>query len=266
MLSHIPMNNVKSVTIADSIVFKPHKNTLQDIKTGKIATLNNIASLLFLYLLQNGKETSTRDEVLLNVFQQNGARATDANLNQHISSIRKALTSINHLAEVIVTTPRIGFYISDENIHIQLNSAEIASEAKPCTSVSVDNEEVKVKSGQKITLVTALLTIIAVTLVWWWTSRSNPLPVGKISVLRTVAIDNCKVHILGNVKTDYITEEKAKNIIQHFDAKPNCATAKDIYMNVWESNYELINWKFSAECGYNLGYYHCFSKYQYTEE
>lgn len=266
MLSHIAMNNIKSVTIGDSIVFKPHNNTLQDIKTGKIATLNNIASLLFLYLLQNGKETSTRDEVLLNVFQQNGARATDANLNQHISSIRKALTSIDHLAEVIVTTPRIGFYISDENIHIQLNAAAIASEAKSCTPVPLKNEEVNERSGQKIILVTALLTTIAVALIWWWTSRSSPLPVGKISVLRTIAIDNCKIHILGNAKTDYITEEKAKNIIQHLDAKPDCTTTKDIYINVWESNYELINWKFSAECGYNLGYYHCLSKYQYTEE
>ncbi|EMH4163958.1 winged helix-turn-helix domain-containing protein [Pluralibacter gergoviae] len=265
MLSHIPMNNVKSVTIGDDIVFKPHKNMLQNIKTGNVATLNNIASLLFLYLLQNGKETSTRDEVLLNVFQQNGARATDANLNQHISSIRKALTSIGHLAEVIVTTPRIGFYISDEHIHIQVNDAEIASETKPCTSVSVDNEEAKVKSGQRITLVIALLTIIAVTFVWWWTSRSNPLPVGKISVLQTVAIDNCKAHILGNNKTDYITYEKAKSIIQHLDFKPDCRSTKDIYINVWESNYELITWKFSAECGFNQGYYHCLSKYQYIE-
>ncbi|HHI3896139.1 TPA: hypothetical protein ACP5AR_002503 [Klebsiella aerogenes] len=84
MISHIPINKIKSVIIGDGLVFRPLKNTLKDVASGEIATLNNVATQLLLYLLQNGKEISSRDEILLNVFQHNGARATDANLNQHI--------------------------------------------------------------------------------------------------------------------------------------------------------------------------------------
>ena len=86
MISHIPINKIKSVIIGDGLVFRPHKNTLKDLASGEMATLNNVATQLLLYLLQNGKEISSRDEILLNVFQHNGARATDANLNQHISA------------------------------------------------------------------------------------------------------------------------------------------------------------------------------------
>lgn len=84
-----------------------------------MATLNNVATQLLLYLLQNGKEISSRDEILQNVFQHNGARATDANLNQHISFLRKAITSTGHPAELIVTIPRIGFRMGDASINIQ---------------------------------------------------------------------------------------------------------------------------------------------------
>ena len=120
MISHIPINKIKSVIIGDGLVFRPLKNTLKDVASGEIATLNNVATQLLLYLLQNGKEISSRDEILLNVFQQNGARATDANLNQHISFLRKAITSTGHPAELIVTIPRIGFRMGDVNINIQL--------------------------------------------------------------------------------------------------------------------------------------------------
>lgn len=113
MISHIPINKIKSVIIGDGLVFRPLKNTLKDVASGEIATLNNVATQLLLYLLQNGKEISSRDEILLNVFQHNGARATDANLNQHISFLRKAITSTGHPAELIVTIPRIGFRMGD---------------------------------------------------------------------------------------------------------------------------------------------------------
>lgn len=73
--------------------------------------------------MQNGSEVSTRDEVLLNVFQRNGARATDVNLNQHIFFIRKVITAIGHPAEVIVTMPGIGFKIGEFGINFQLLEA-----------------------------------------------------------------------------------------------------------------------------------------------
>lgn len=108
MISHIPINKIKSVIIGDGLVFRPLKNTLKDVASGEIATLNNVATQLLLYLLQNGKEISSRDEILLNVFQHNGARATDANLNQHISFCAKPLRR-----QVILQNSSLPFLVLD---------------------------------------------------------------------------------------------------------------------------------------------------------
>ncbi|EMN5861217.1 winged helix-turn-helix domain-containing protein [Pluralibacter gergoviae] len=268
MLSHIPIDNIKSVIIGDNIIFRPNKNILQDIKSGKSASLNNIACQLFLYLLQNGKEISTRDNILLNVFQRNGARATDANLNQHISSIRKAITTIEHSAEIIVTTPRVGFNIVENNIVFNLyreQETEAESDKAGVTPATSPEKLTKIISKGAI-IVAMVLSALAVAVSCWLTEHPGPLPMGEISILSTTRWQQCKIHIMGNVKTDSFTEKKSLDIFQSMENKPDCSTPKDIYINIWQSSYQLINWKFSAECGYNMGYYHCLSKYHYHEK
>lgn len=266
MFSHIPVSNIKSVIIGNNIVLKPGKNTVQDIKNGKNAALNNIACQLFLYLLQNGKEISTRDEVLLNVFQHNGARATDANLNQHISSIRKAITTLGHSAEILVTIPRVGFNIIEENIHFNLNQ-----ETEPLTEEhAVQNTLPPAgeysRRGIAALAASALLSITAVGLTWKLTQHSDALPMGKISILHTAKWQRCKIHIMGNVITDNFTEKRTMDVFHGMNYQPDCSSEKDIYINVWQSNHQPINWKFIAECGYNQGYYHCLSKYNLHEQ
>ncbi|KJM66244.1 transcriptional regulator [Pluralibacter gergoviae] len=266
MFSHIPLDNIKSVIIGNDILFEPSKNTLQDIKSGKSASLNNIACQLFLYLLQNGKEISTRDEILLNVFQHNGARATDANLNQHISSIRKAITTIEHSAEILVTTPRVGFNIVEDSIIFNLRQKLEAKLDKVDATLAASSKKVSKIIGKGAFIVTIALSILAVALTWRLTEHSVPIPMGDISILSTTSWQQCKIHIMGNVKTDSFTEKKALDIFQTMDNNTDCSTKKDIYINIWQSNHQLIDWKFSAECGYNMGYYHCLSKYNYHEQ
>lgn len=265
MLSHIPVSNIKSVIIGNDIVLKPGKNTIQDIKNGKNAALNNIACQLFLYLLQNGKEISTRDEVLLNVFQHNGARATDANLNQHISSIRKAITTLGHSAEILVTIPRVGFNIIEESIHFNLNhqpeqlTENDAYQGTPSPKVEYN------KRGLTTLVASVLLSILAVILTWKLTQHGDALPMGQISILRTAKWQQCKLHIMGNVITDNFTEKRAMDVFRSMHYQPDCSSEKDIYINIWQSNHQPIDWKFIAECGYNEGYYHCISRYNYHE-
>ncbi|MDM3323178.1 winged helix-turn-helix domain-containing protein [Citrobacter sp. Cb080] len=164
MISHIPINKIKSVIIGDGLVFRPHKNTLKDLASGEMATLNNVATQLLLYLLQNGKEISSRDEILLNVFQHNGARATDANLNQHISFLRKAITSTGHPAELIVTIPRMGFRMGDANINIQ----QLEEAQAPARIANVASTLNKKKQSRWPVAITALITGIAVLATAWW--------------------------------------------------------------------------------------------------
>jgi len=264
LVSHIPIDKIKSVIIGDGIVFRPHKNSLKDVASGKTGTLNNVASQLLLYLLQNGNDISTRDEILLNVFQRNGARATDANLNQHVSFIRKVITSIGHPAEVVVTVPRMGFRIGEFVIHFQLLE-EPQKAGEPVAAVSDARKGRKRASRWTIGL-TGLITSIAVLATYWWTWIPDEIPMVDVSVLRTVSWQQCQIHILGNASTDNITEKRAQDIFQEAGITPDCSVKKDLYLNTWASNYDLINWTFAAECGYNNGYYHCHSQYHHREE
>lgn len=262
MISQIPINKIKSVIIGDGLVFKPHKNTLKDLTSGEMATLNNVASQLLLYLLQNGKEISSRDEILLNVFQHNGARATDANLNQHISFLRKAITSTGHPAEFIITVPRMGFRIGDVNINVQqLEEAQVLTRIPP--SVSALRQK---KRNRWPIAITALITGIAVLATAWLTWIPNEIAMTDASILQTINYQQCRIHILGNPLTDSITETKALDIFKSAGINPNCSHPQDIYLNTWSSNHNLVNWSFATECGLNLGYYHCISQYRHYEE
>ncbi|XXD07092.1 winged helix-turn-helix domain-containing protein [Klebsiella sp. R445] len=264
LVSHIPICKIKSVIIDGGLVFRPQKNSLKDVGSGKTGHLNNVASQLLLYLLQNGSEVSTRDEVLLNVFQRNGARATDANLNQHISFIRKVITSIGHPAEVIVTVPRMGFKIGEFGINFQL--LEAPENDKGLTVDAGNVKEHSRKTSRWAIGLTGLITSIAVLATYWWTWIPNNIPMIDVSVLRTIEWQQCHIHILGNASTDNITDKSAQDIFKDTGIAPDCSVKKDLYLNAWASNHDLINWKFAAECGRNNGYYYCHSQYHHREE
>ncbi|WP_297196498.1 helix-turn-helix domain-containing protein [uncultured Pluralibacter sp.] len=225
--------------------------------------LNNIASQLFLYLLQNGTKISTREEILLNVFQHNGSRATDANLNQHISSIRKAITAIDHSADLIVTTPRVGFHIDEKNIQFHLNQEVDTKDVSPPKLLSSVKRS---RKNQRILIAaTALFTLSTTAVVGALSYDAHRIPMDEVSILHTSKFEQCTIHILGNKKADRVSAEKAQAIFQQLVIKPDCSSEKDIYINIWQSNYKLLDLKFSAECGYLQGFYHCISKYQYIE-
>jgi hypothetical protein len=63
-----------------------------------------------------------------------------------------------------------------------------------------------------------------------------------------------------------ILPRKSSGYFQEAGITPDCSVKKDLYLNTWASNYDLINWTFAAECGYNNGYYHCHSQYHHREE
>ena len=100
----------------------------------------------------------------------------------------------------------------------------------------------------------------------WLTWIPNEIAMTDAAILRTIDYEQCRVHILGNALTDTITEKKALDIFKSVGINPNCSYPKDLYLNTWASNHNLVEWSFAAECGLNLGYYHCISQYRHHEE
>lgn len=85
------------------------------------------------------------------------------------------------------------------------------------------------------------------------------------AILRTIDYEQCRVHILGNALTDTITEKKHWIFSSPWVLTLTVRIQK-ICISIRASNHNLVEWSFAAECGLNLGYYHCISQYRHHEE
>lgn len=152
--------------------------------------------------------------------------------------------------------------MSDASINIQ----QLEESQAPTRIVNVALTPRKKKRNLWPVTITTLITGIAVLATAWLTWIPNKIAMTDAAILRTIDYEQCRVHILGNALTDTITEKKALDIFKSVGINPNCSYPKDLYLNTWASNHNLVEWSFAAECGLNLGYYHCISQYRHHEE
>ncbi|BDH44608.1 hypothetical protein TUM12370_06520 [Salmonella enterica subsp. enterica serovar Choleraesuis] len=107
-------------SIEDAISFEPNSAQLVNLITDDCVELSLTACRLLTELLQHRETIITRNELFLRVFENHGAKATNSNLNQYISTLRKSLLDLGIEKEVIITIPRVGFKISEDvNISCQ---------------------------------------------------------------------------------------------------------------------------------------------------
>ena len=152
--------------------------------------------------------------------------------------------------------------MSDASINIQ----QLEESQAPTRIVNVALTPREKKRNLWPVTITTLITGIAVLATAWLTWIPNKIAMTDAAILRTIDYEQCRVHILGNALTDTITEKKALDIFKSVGINPDCSHPKDLYLNTWASNHNLVEWSFAAECGLNLGYYHCISQYRHHEE
>jgi DNA-binding winged helix-turn-helix (wHTH) protein len=100
-----------------TVTFDPD-NRLLTLKgdTQQSVELSKPATRLLSELINNNKINLIREDILKNVWEDYGFSPSNASLNNHISELRKAFTSLGINKDIIFTVPRVGFRM-DAEIH-----------------------------------------------------------------------------------------------------------------------------------------------------
>ncbi|MEG9082934.1 helix-turn-helix domain-containing protein, partial [Escherichia coli] len=98
------------------ITFDTEDASLLNVLTGDCVELSQTSTRLLAELLNHRGDILSRSEIFHSVFDQYGARASNSNLNQYISTLRRNLNDLGVEKEIITTVPRIGFKIADDVI------------------------------------------------------------------------------------------------------------------------------------------------------
>ncbi|HAU5637448.1 winged helix-turn-helix domain-containing protein [Citrobacter amalonaticus] len=98
------------------ITFDTEDASLVNLLTGDCVELSQTSTRLLAELLNHQGDILSRNEIFQTVFDKYGARASNSNLNQYISTLRRNLSDLGIAKEIIVTVPRIGFKIAEDAI------------------------------------------------------------------------------------------------------------------------------------------------------
>lgn len=98
------------------ITFDTEEASLVNLLTGDCIELSATSTRLLTSLLQYRGDIISRVDIFQTVFEKYGARPSNSNLNQYISTLRRSLADLGIEKNVIITVPRIGFKISEEVI------------------------------------------------------------------------------------------------------------------------------------------------------
>lgn len=137
--------------------------------------LSRPSTLLLTELIENSGKTSSRDALLLNVWEKNGLIPSSNNLSNHISYLRKTFRALGVEDDVITTVPKEGFRLAmtsrcdDDvirNIHYTGDEAEKSSLKSAFENRVIINKKnsAPLTSMAKISI-TATLLLISISLI-----------------------------------------------------------------------------------------------------
>lgn len=98
------------------VTFDTEDASLVNIITGDCIELSQTSNRLLTELLHHRSDILSRGEIFQSVFDKYGARASNSNLNQYISTLRKNMSHLGIQKNIIITVPRIGFKIAEDAI------------------------------------------------------------------------------------------------------------------------------------------------------
>lgn len=97
--------------------------SLINVKTEIKVNIPVTAVIILSYILKHQGETLQRETIFADIWEKYGQTPSNNTLTQYISLIRKSFQQIGFTDELIVTIPKVGFYISSE-IHIIYESCQ----------------------------------------------------------------------------------------------------------------------------------------------
>lgn len=139
--------------IEESVMFDEVKGSLSNIETRDEINLPPTAGCILLALINNDHSPVERNQFIEQVYTKFGFDLSNNTLNQYISLLRKNIRNLGVESDVIITVPRVGFYISTDVKIVK----ESISHPNPNES---QNHSKKINNIQMMMIIIILLVVI----------------------------------------------------------------------------------------------------------
>lgn len=209
------------------ITFDTEDASLVNLLTGDCIELSQTSTRLLAELLNHRGDILSRNEIFQSVFDKYGARASNSNLNQYISTLRRNLSDLGVEKEIIVTVPRIGFKVAEDVI--VNNDREYRTpfleekEAKPTA------DEPHQSLNQPICLIIAVAIAFLLLII-------KPGAEKSAVDLQRIVKDQCVIFIPTS-----LTMRDVKNSLALTSRQFDCSKAKELYVYRRQVNGTLGN-------------------------
>lgn len=255
----------EAIVIDKKIIFKPKRQYIRNIESGLIENLSPTSSMLLLYLLKNGERPSLRTSILNDVFRQSGARPTEANLNQHISFVRKSLFQSGLTSPLIETIPKIGFKVTSDDISFRMLPFETES---PPDKIKWDfSQKLRMESDirhivyKSIFLIIVLLITIGAPIIM----NNRKITFHDVNIQHTFMYKKCTVHAISGDKNNRQPNSVIESDFLKFSYIPECNAPRVAYIFSYSVNSKQLKWNFVSVCDKENGLNNCNSYYQHEE-
>jgi len=209
--------------INDIVLYNEEDGTLAhtDNASNKIALLKPSARLLSLFIRNNNK-LLLRERLLNEVWVEHGLKASNNNLNNYVSGLRKSLAQCG-AEEIIVTYPRQGFKFNANNIHeIDIKQEEYNRRDEDTQEITTipppikRHPDIRRALQRLIMIMAACLVPFSAVVLYQNSTRINVFPLGSYG--------NCQIYSMTQGSGDL---GQIKRVIQR--AGFSCQTRADVY-------------------------------------
>lgn len=198
------------------ITFDTEEASLVNLLTGDCIELSATSTRLLTNLLQYRGDIISRVDIFQSVFEKYGARPSNSNLNQYISTLRRSLADLGIEKNVIITVPRIGFKISEEVI-ITCDNDYSSSFTLPTLTPESPRRNLLWKH-RKVAILFILLAIGLMLFSQIFTDKKQSSTISFIQ-------DKCTIYSAGTLRATEILRNK-----KLFPSGLDCSTPKKIYL------------------------------------
>ncbi|EPF18000.1 DNA-binding transcriptional activator CadC [Cedecea davisae] len=231
--------------INHSIIYTPDDGTVKltadgenEISSGEIS-LAPTANRLLAMLISHHGSILQRDELLNNVWDAHGLRASNNSLNQYISVLRRNFADLGLEETVIVTIPTVGFMFS-KDIQVIVEDAPAAgarvqasSSPRPAASPPGEGAEGAIPRAAKFKkwAIVAALALLTAANGWFFLRPNSAAPVFEQRFLLGT-LESCPVYTF--YKTDSSSQSKYMDLVRKSmeRASFHCKPDREIFFKI----------------------------------
>jgi len=257
------------VIIENLVAFDNAACRLSNIQTADEVVISLVHAQLLTLLINHRGFAVSRNEIFEKIFDANGAHATNNNLNQNISILRKHLSQLGIEREVITTVNLVGFMIDDSVlVEIYENDPPAAlDEARPVpvgTAVATSALRIK-KQVFFLGMLAVALGVFGVHLRQQTATKLTPNNLPQLAYTKSDAMQGCEVNKLSvrGAGDDYFSGEQFQDAIRSL----KCNTPDNTRFYISRNTVSNHNYRsFTLKCIRTAsGQHDCYSIYESVE-